>query len=69
MQNKAVVATADNAENSLRSRRLNPAVPHFRRSHQDNDEKTGGIAFRRSNGTHCHLRGSGRAPLLLQTGI
>ena len=32
MQNKAVVATADNAENSLRSRRLNPAVPHFRRS-------------------------------------
>ena len=28
---KSVVATADNAAGSLRSGRLNPAVPHFKR--------------------------------------
>lgn len=32
MPNKSVVATADNAASSLRSGRLTPAVPHFKRS-------------------------------------
>ena len=31
-QNKSVVATADNAASSLRSGRLDPAAPHFKRS-------------------------------------
>ena len=33
--NKSVVATADNGASSLRSGRLIPAVPHFRRSTTD----------------------------------
>jgi hypothetical protein len=32
-----VVATADNATSSLRSGRLNPAVPHFKRSALNED--------------------------------
>ena len=33
--NKSVVATADNAAGSLRSGRLFPAVPHFKRLSSD----------------------------------
>ena len=33
--NKSVVATADNGASSLRSGRLIPAVPHFRRTRSD----------------------------------
>lgn len=35
LDHKAVVATADCAASSLRSGRLNPAVPHFRRSRKN----------------------------------
>lgn len=38
-QNKSVVATADNVASSLRSVRVFPAVPHFKRSAKKSKSK------------------------------
>ena len=67
MQNKSVVATADKAASSLRSGRLNLAVPHFERCAEMGD-RTDALVVRIHGGRKtCTLALGGRLEAMLRS--